>query len=327
VNRRDFVSIIVSAAAAQHASSLIAQTAKRPLVAVLVGASAATSRRYVSGFAQGMRQLGYADDRSVDVVYRYAGGDSARMPALAEELVQLKPDVVVSGTTAGVLAVKQITSAIPIVCIALTDPVGLGLIESDARPGGQVTGILITVDTLPGKQLELALEVSPGIGRIGMLIGGNNPISVVTRRNAETAAAAFGVKLVAVEVGAPDDLDGAFRKLVDEQVGIVLVLQEAMFLSERRRIAALAAAARLPSIYSFREHVIDGGLMSYGTDLRESFHRAATYVDKVLKGTKPGDLPVELPTRLELAINLKTASTLGLTVPPLVVARADEVIE
>jgi putative ABC transport system substrate-binding protein len=293
----------------------------------MVGASAATSRRYVSGFAQGMQQLGYVDGRTMDVVYRYAGGDTARMPALAEELIELKPDVVVSGTNAGVLAIKQITSTIPIVCIALTDPVGVGLIESDARPGGQVTGILITVDTLPGKQLELALEVSPGVGRIGMLIGASNPVRAVARRNAETAAAAFGVKLVPVEISAPDDLDAAFRLLADEQVGIVLVLQEAMFLSERRRIAALAAAARVPSLYSFREHVIDGGLMSYGTDLRESFYRSASYVDRILKGAQPGDLPVELPTRLELAINLKTAAALGLTVPPEVVARADEVIE
>jgi putative tryptophan/tyrosine transport system substrate-binding protein len=328
VRRREFITLLGGAVLTQASTPALAEVAgKRPLIALLVGASAAISSRYVSGFAQGMRELGYVEGRNCGFVYRYADGDLTRMPALAEEVAQLKPNVIVAGPTGGVLAAKQAAPTIPIVGAALTDPLGLGLVASHARPGGKVTGILITLDTLPGKQLELVLELMRGATRIGLLGTTVNPISAVTRRNAETAAAALAVKLVPVEVGAPDDLDRAFRALQDAAVEIVLVLQEAMFLSERRRIAELAAAARLPSMYSFREHVVDGGLMSYGTSLHDSYRRTATYVDRILKGTEPGDLPIELPTRLELVVNLQTAKALGMTIPESFLLRADEVIE
>jgi putative ABC transport system substrate-binding protein len=301
--------------------------AKRPLIAVLIGSLATFASRYLDGFSQGMQELGYREGRDIDVVYRYAEGDMARLPALANELALLKPDVIVCGTTAGILAVKQSTTTIPIVGAALTDPVGLGLVLSEARPGGQVTGVLITLDTLAGKQMGLALEVIPHATRIGMLGTIGNPIGAIIRRNAESAAAGLAVHLVPVDVHTPDDLDGAFQQLVNEGVQIVLVLQEAALLSERRRIAALAAAARLPSMYSFREHVDDGGLMSYGTNLRESYRRTANYVHQILNGAKPGELPVELPTRLELVINLRTAKALGLMISESFLLRADTVIE
>jgi putative ABC transport system substrate-binding protein len=200
-------------------------------------------------------------------------------------------------------------------------------VTSTARPGGQVTGILSTLDSLPGEQLQLALELLPGASRIGLLVNVSNPAHAVFRRNAEAASASFARKLVPVEVRVPDDLDAAFEAMVRERVDLGLVLPDAMFLSWRRRIAALATAARLPTMYGFHEHVEDGGLMSYGIDLRESWRRGAIYVDKILKGAKPGDLPVELPTKLELVINMKTAKALGITIPPLIWERADDIIE
>jgi putative ABC transport system substrate-binding protein len=237
------------------------------------------------------------------------------------------PGVFVTGTIAGTLAIEQATAAIPIVNPALTDPLGFGLVASQARPGGQVTGILTTLDSLLGKQLELVLELVPGATRIGMLLNVSNPGNAFHLKTAEAVATALAVKLMSVEVRSPADIDAAFQTLAQQRPEILLIIPEALFLSERKRIVGLADGARLPTIYSTREHVEDGGLMSYGINLRESWRRAAAYVDKILKGAKPGDLPVEFPTRLELVINLKTAKALGITVPPTLLARADEVIE
>jgi len=249
------------------------------------------------------------------------------LPLLANELVRLKPDVIVTGSTEAVFAAKQATAAIPIVSTALTDPVAFGLVESQARPGGQVTGILITLDGLPGKQLELLLELVPGATRIGMLFNSRNRTHTVSQRDAKAAANALGVTLVPVDIRAANELNAGFQTFVRERVELVLMLADALFMSERRQIADLAAAAQLLSIYTFREYAVAGGLISYGVNLRESNRRAAAYVDKILKGSKPADLPVEFPTKLEMVINLKTAKALGITIPPLVLARADEVIE
>ena len=190
-----------------------------------------------------------------------------------------------------------------------------------------MTGILSGLDSLPGEQLQLALELLPDASRIGLLVNVSNPAHAVFRRNAEAASASFARKLVPVEVRVPDDFDAAFAAMVREHVDLGLVLPDAMFLSWRRRIAVLATAARLPTMYGSGEHVEDGGLMSYGLDLRENWRRGAIYVDKILKGAKPGDLPLELPTKFELVINMKTAKALGITIPPLIWERADEVIE
>jgi putative ABC transport system substrate-binding protein len=220
-----------------------------------------------------LHELGYVEGLNIDIVYRYADGDLTRMPALADELVRLNPGAIVAANTAATLALKRATATIPIVCVGLTDPEGFGFIASMARPGGQVTGILITLDTLPAKLLQLELEVLPRTSRIGLLVNVSNPMHVNFRRYAETAAATFARKLVPVEVHLPDDLDAAFQTLVRECVDLGLVIYDPMFLLERRRIAALATAARLPTMYGLREHVKDGGLMSYGIDLRESFRR------------------------------------------------------
>ena len=327
IGRRQFITLLCGVSLASPRVALAQNPAKRPLVGVLATGSLASASRLVSGFPEGMRELGYVEGIDIDFEYRYADGDYARFPALAEELVRFKPDVIVASNPASALAVKHATTTIPIVAVTLTDPVGLGLAASHARPGGQVTGILSNLDGLPGKLLEILREVVPGAVRIGVLINVGDPSDNIQWQDAEAAATALRVKLVPVEVRAPADLDAAFQLLQREHVDAISVLRDGMFLNERQRIAALAAAARLPAIYSLREHVEAGGLISYGVNLRESWRRAAYYVVKILKGAKPGDLPIELPTKMELVINLKTAKALGINFPQTVTTRADEVIE
>jgi putative ABC transport system substrate-binding protein len=327
VKRRDFITLLGGAAAAWPRAARAQVSTRRPLVAVLHGQSSAAASHYERALAQRMQELGYVAGRDVDIVWRYADGDLTRGPALADELVRLKPDVLVTSNTEFAIAMRQATTAIPIVALNVTDPVAFGLVASHARPGGNVTGILATLDTLPEKQLALAAEIIRGTAKMGMLVDAGFQAHAIHRRGAETAAAKLAIQIMPVEVRLPDDLDTAFQSLARERVDSVLVLQDPMFLTERRRIAMLALSARLPTMFGFREHVEAGGLMSYGIELRANYRRAAEYVDKILKGTKPADLPVELPTKFELVINLKTAKALGLDVPPTLLARADEVIE
>ena len=274
-----------------------------------------------------MRELGYVDRDDYRFEVRYADGNVSRTPPLVEELVRLKPDIIMSGTTAGVIAAKKLTDTIPIISASLTNPIEFGVAASYARPGGNVTGVLQTVEDLPTKLLALALEVVPGANKIGLLVHSNNPIQPVLQRSLDAAVNALGVELTVLEVVSPDDLHAAFRRLARERVKVVLMLPDFMFLNERKRIALFAVAERLPTMFGFRENVEDGGLMSYGTNMRESLRRTASFVDKILKGTEPGDLPIEFPTKLVLLINLTTAKALELTIPPTLLARADEVIE
>jgi putative ABC transport system substrate-binding protein len=306
--------------------TVFAQTTKRPLIACLVGGSKAATERYFGGFSQGMRELGYVEGRDYGFEVRYAEGDQTRTPVLAEELIGLKPDVLVSGTITGTIAAKKLTDTIPIVSQALLDPVAFGS-ASLVRPDGNVTGVLLTMEGLPGKQLALAVEMLPGVNKIGLLLNPGNPLHPFLRPGLEGAAKALGTELVALEVRSPDDLHAAFPSFARDRVEVVLVLQDAMFLNERKRMALLAMAARMPTMFGSRENVEDGGLMSYGIDLRANWRRVATFVDKILKGAKPGELPLEFPTKLELVINLTAAKVLGLTIPPTLLARADEVIE
>jgi putative ABC transport system substrate-binding protein len=275
-----------------------------------------------------MRELGYIDGRNVELVYRYANGDVSRMPALVNELLPYKPAVFVGGASAAMIAVSQAAPSIPFVNTTITDPNGLGLIASQRRPGGQVTGILYSFESLVGKQLELLRKMLPGISRIGGLYNANSPTNVVIQqRDAEAAARAVGVSHFPVEIRLPTDIDAAFDRFVAARVEALLLPGEALFLSERKRIAGLAAAAHLPIMSTWRELVYDGCLMSYGVNLKESWRRAATFVDKILRGEKPGEIPLEFPTRLDLIINLNAAKALGLSVPPALLASADEVIE
>ena len=249
------------------------------------------------------------------------------MPTLAAEVVRLHPAVILAGSTGPAVAAKKATATIPIVAPALADAVHLGLIASDARPGGNVTGIAPYVAGLPAKQMELAREVVPGAAHIGVLANSVDPKSPPQLQELETAGQELKVKVAVADVLTPGDLDGAFEVLAHQRIDVLIVLQTVVLLSERRRIAALTVAARLPAIYGYREHVDDGGLISYGVDLRACFRRGAYYVQKILSGVAPSDLPVAFPTKLELVINLKTAKAIGLDIPPTLLARADEVIE
>jgi putative ABC transport system substrate-binding protein len=274
-----------------------------------------------------MQELGYLEGRDYGVEARYGDGDASRTPSLAEELVRLKADVIVAATTPGVLAAKRATASIPIVGVNMTDPVGFGLVTSEARPGTNVTGILFRLEGMTGKQVEIALDLIPGISKIGVLVDVENPANKVQRDEIEAAAQKSGVSVMAINIRAVDEIDTAIQTFVREHASVVIVLAAALFVNARRRIASFALAARLPTVFNFREHVEDGGLISYGVDLYQNYRRSAYFVDKILKGAKPGDVPVEFPTKVELVINVTTAKAIGVTIPPTLLARADEVIE
>jgi putative tryptophan/tyrosine transport system substrate-binding protein len=326
MRRRAFLAFIGSAIIASPRAAM-AQSARRPVVAGLFAGSQTTGAPWLQAFQAGFRELGYVEGRDIDIVWQYADGDTARFPGLAEKLIALDPKVIVTTSVLSTKAVQQKTATIPIVQPMLADPIGLGFAASYAHPGGQITGILITLDSLPGKQLEIGAEAIPGLATVGFLNNANNSGLAMVKRNEEAAAASRNITLIYADVHGADDLNNALQKLSNEHVGLVFVPQDPLFFSERRQIAALAIAAHLPTLYAFREHVEEGGLMSYSVNIRDNYRYAATFVDKILKGAKPGDLPIELPRELELAINLKTAKALGLTIPPLLLARADEVIQ
>jgi putative ABC transport system substrate-binding protein len=247
------------------------------------------------------------------------------LPVLAEELIKLTPKVILAAATPAAVAAKRLTQTIPIVCPILSEPIDLGLIVGMSRPGGNVTGLMSRIDDLIGKQIELAAQLVPALVRVGLIV--NVVSGDIARQEVESACKRLGIKLISAEVREPNDLDTAFKWLSNEHVQAAIVLADAMLFQERRRVAELAAAARLPAVYGFRDHVEAGGLISYGVNYAENFRRAAIYVIKILNGAKPSDLPVEFPNKLELVINLKAAKALGLDIPPTLLAVADEVIE
>ena len=281
-------------------------------------------------FRQGLRDLGYVEGRNVVIEYRDAEGKFERLPALAAELVALKVDVIVAPSTPAALAARQATKTIPVIFAALGDPVTSGLVTSLARPGGNVTGVSFLSPELVGKRLERLTQAVPGAGRVAVLWQpGDVPESTAKdlRTEAEVAARALGVRLQVVEARGPTDFDRAFSEMTKAHVDALSVLTSAMLFTERGRLVALAAKHRLPAVYPWREGADAGGLMSYGPNLPDLYRRAATYVDKILKGAKPGDLPVEQPTKFELVINMKTAKALGLTIPQSLLVGADQLIE
>jgi putative ABC transport system substrate-binding protein len=298
------------------------QPAKVPRIGILRPGSPPDP--LVEGFQQGLRDLGYVEGRNISIEYRWAGGREERLPSLAADLVRLKVDVIVAGAAA--VAAKQATATIPIVMPVSADPVKLGLVSSLARPGGNVTGLTSLSDELPGKWLELMKETLPRVSRMAVLWDpANDPGQV---RISEVAARSLGLQLQVLKVGRPDGFETAFAGAQTNRAGAFIVLGSPFFYTHRTRLVALAAQHRLPTIYAQREFVVgSGGLMSYGADFRDLFRRAATYVDKILKGAKPSDLPVEQPTKFELVVNFKTAKALGLTIPQSLLLRADEVIQ
>jgi putative ABC transport system substrate-binding protein len=281
-------------------------------------------------FRQGLRDLGYVEGRNIVIEYRDAGGKLERLPAVAAELVALKVDVIVAPTTPSALAAKRATRTLPIVFFGSADPVTSGLVTSLARPGGNVTGLSGLAPELVGKGLELLTQAVPGASLVAVLwqpgaAGERTERDVL--KGAEVAARALGVRLQIVEARGSADIDRAFSEMTRARVGALTVWTTAMFVQERGRLVTLAAKNRLPAMYTLREFIDAGGLMAYGHSQADLNRRAATYVDKILKGAKPDDLPVEQPTKFELVINLKTAKALGLTIPQSVLGRADEVIK
>jgi putative ABC transport system substrate-binding protein len=277
-------------------------------------------------FRDGLRELGYIEGRDIAITRRAGESIPDRLHALAAELVRLKVDVIVTASTSAIRAVKQATSTIPIVFASAGDPVATGLVASLAKPGGNVTGITILSPELSGKRLELLKETLPRLSRVAVLSNPANP-GGGSVKEIEAAAPALGLTLQFLKAQRPNDLENAFSSIVRERAGALIIVPDAFFASQRPRFIEFTTKNRLPAIYDRREYVDEGGLMSYGIDFRYQFHRAAYFVDKILKGTKPADLPVEQPTKFELVINLKTAKQIGLTIPPNVLARADKVIK
>ena len=305
------------------------QAAKVARIGYLAG-NLAAGPHLQEAFRRGLRDLGYVEGRNVVIEYRDAEGKFERLPALAAELVALKVDVIMASAAPQALAAKQATTTLPIVFGAAPDPVETGLVTSLARPGGNVTGLSMLTPELVGKRLELLTQAVSGVSRVAVLWQPGVPGERTDEdmvKEAEAAARALGVQPQFVEARGPADFDRAFSDMTTARAGALIVVGSSMFFIERRRLVDLAAKNRLPAVYPLREYVDAGGLLVYGPKLADLYRRAATYVDKILKGTKPGDLPVEQPTKFELVFNLKTAKALGLEVPPLLIAQADEVIE
>ena len=288
----------------------------------------ANNPRGTEAFRQGLRDLGYVEGRNIVIEFRDAGGKPERLSILAAELVALKVDVIFAPTVAASLAAKQATGTLPVVFSGVSDPVADGLVPSLARPGGNVTGLSNLAPELVGKRLDLLKQAVPGVTRVGVLWqpgGGGERTDKDILTGAETAARALGMQIQLVEARTPGDLDRAFADMIKARADALLVLPYVMLFFERRRVVDLAAKSRLPGVYSARQFVEAGGLMAYGANLNGLSRRAASYVDRILKGAKPGDLPVEQPTEFELVVNLKTARTLGITIPQSVLGRADEI--
>ena len=279
------------------------------------------------GFFRVLRDLGYVEGQNIIIEGRWYGNRPERLPALAAELVRLPVDVIVAGTAPSPEAAKRATSTIPIVMASHPDPVAARLVASLARPGGNVTGLSSLSPELSGKQLQLLQETLPGLGRVAILSNPTVPSQRLNVTETEVAARSLKVQIQVLEARDPREFAEAFAAATRERAGALIVLGGSVFFSHRPRLVELAAQSRLPTMYVTREFAQEGGLMAYGSDLRDSWRRAAWYVDRILKGAKPADLPVEQPSKFELVINMKTAKTLGLTIPPSVLARADEIIQ
>ena len=304
------------------------QAANIPRIGFLSPSSLSEPRtpRFLDAFRQGLRELGYVEGQNIAIESRWAEGKYDRLPGLATDLVRLKVSVIVT-YGAAIQYAQQATGTIPIVMAVVIDPVAAGFVASLARPGGNMTGLSSMAPELVGKQLELLKEVVPKASRVALLGNPANAGNAQQVRHAQDAARGLGVRLQLVEARSPSEIDSAFSAMTTERAGAVIVLADSMLLDHRTRIADLAARRRLPTVSTWVDHLEAGGLMAYGPSVSDRFRRAATYVDKILKGAKPADLPVEQPTKFELMINLRTAKALGLTIPPSILARADQLIQ
>jgi len=298
-----------------------------PIANPLIRSSPSADLARTEAFREGLRELGYVEGKNIVIELRSAEGKLDRLPAFAAELVRLKVDVIVTGGPTATRAAKQATSTIPFVMAYDNDPVGNRFVASLARPGGNITGLSTLAPEISGKQLELLKEIVPRLSRVAVLGTSTNPGNTQSLRETELAASAFGVKLQFLDILGPQDIQTAFQDTRKGRADGVLVLAGSILNSHRTQVVELVVKSRLPAIYPYPEYLEDGGLMTYSVSFTDLFRRAATYVDKILKGSKPADLPVEQPTKFELIINLKAAKQIGLTIPPHVLARADKVIK
>jgi putative ABC transport system substrate-binding protein len=320
--RRQFITLLGGAAA----WPLAARAQEHKYILAHFSAGPVSPPELWAVFVDALQQLGFVEGKNVIFQRRYAEDKLDHLPALAAELVRMNVDVIVTVGTLAPLAAKQATKTIPIVMVNAGDPLGSGLVASLAHPGGNVTGMSLMAPDLGAKRLELLKEVLPQVSRVGVLWNAANPYSALVFKETELAAPIFGVRLQSIEVRSPNDIEIELPA-ARQTIGGLIIVEDPLTFGHQKRIADIAATNGLPAIYGMREYVASGGLMSYGTNNAALYRRAAGYVDKILKGTKPADLPVQQPTTFELVINLKTAKTLGLEIPPTVLARADEVIE
>lgn len=325
MRRREFITLLGGAAIGwPHAAR--AQR-KIPRVGYMGNSTAALEANLVGSFREGLRDLGYEEGRNIIIEYRWANGQYERFPALVAELIAAKADVIVTAGTPAALAVKKATTTVPLVMVAVGDPVGTGLVPSLARPGGNLTGLSSIAPDLEGKRLELLRQVVPTLSHVAAFFNSRNPFHAVSMQNAHAAAQAMGISLQQHDIRKSEDLDGAFAAIRKERSDALLILADRVFLHNRQRMMDFTEEQRLPNVTAYTELVDAGGLMSYGPSYEDMHKRAAIYVDKILKGANPADLPIEQPTKFTFLINLKAAKALGVVVPPPLLTLADKVIE
>jgi putative ABC transport system substrate-binding protein len=327
VRRRDFIALLGGAALGWPLGARGQQPTKLPRIGILWPNPLAASGQFVDAFRQGLRELGYVEGQNMIIEFRTTEGNMERLPDLAAELVRIPVDVILTATSPTIRAARQATRIIPIVMANSQDPVSEGFVASLARPGGNVTGLTLFSPDLAAKRAQLLKEIAPTLTRVAVLWNADDPALALALRETVAAADRLGLEFRSLGVRGPSEFDAAFRTATQEGVGALIVLEDNLTFRYRTEIVRLVNSSRLPAMYGLREYAEAGGLVAYGPNLSHMYRRAATYVDKILKGVKPMDLPVEQPVRFELIINLKTAKALGLEIPPTLLARADEVIE
>jgi putative ABC transport system substrate-binding protein len=326
VKRREFITLLGGAAAAWSLEARAQQPGKRPTIGYIGGGGPISQRAWVEAFVQRLQELGWIEGRTVAIEYRWGEGRAERYAEIAAEFVRLKVDVILAGGTEAAVAAKQATSVIPIVFPTAGDPVGSRLVASLARPGGNVTGLSNQGSDLPAKRLGLLREVFPALRRVAVMVNADYSGGLTEREEIDAAAQTLGLDIVPLPIRRVDDIASAFEGLKG-RAEVLYITGDPLVNAQRLRINTFALVARLPTMFSQREYVAGGGLMAYGPNFLDLNRRAANYVDKILRGAKPADLPVEQPTKFELSVNLITAKALGLEIPPMLLARADEVIE
>jgi putative ABC transport system substrate-binding protein len=327
-NRRAFLLILAASALARSRRSDSQPASRLFHIGYLSGGSAKGAAHLAHAFRDGLRELGWTEGARIVIDYRFAEGRVDRLPALAAELVHAKVDVLVAGPSPPAVAARNATRTIPVVMVAVGDPVGQGLVASLARPGGNVTGMSFDVGLESfGKSLEILGQIIPGLRRVAVLLNPANPAQALAARDLNVAAGAMAVALTTVGARSPEEFDVAFAAIAKANPQALLVVTDSLFILHRERLAVLTSRHRLPSMHGAREHVEAGGLVAYGPKLTEVFRRAATFVDRILNGARPGELPVEQPSKFELVVNMKVARNLGLTIPSPLLVRADELIE